>query len=247
MSWDPDQYERFKAERRQPFLDLLALVERRPGMRVLDLGCGTGELTRELHETLRARETTGIDNSADMLAKARAGAGLHFERAGIETYVPQHPVDLIFSNAALHWVGDHHALLRRLVSFLAPDGQIAIQMPANDDHPSHATAAEVARDFGIEPRHDPLLPADEYARVLYSLGVKRPNVRMQVYGHELESAANVIEWVKGALLTGYEKRLGPRYPDFLSRYAATLLPRLGSARPFFYTYKRVLIFGQNGV
>jgi trans-aconitate 2-methyltransferase len=147
----------------------------------------------------------------------------------------------------LRYAAAYRTLLARLASFLAPNGQIAIQMPANDEHPSHATAAEVAQDFGVEPRHDPLLPIDEYARVLYALGFKRPNVRMQIYGHELESAAAVIEWVKGTLLTDYEKRLGPRYPEFLSRYKAALLPRLGDARPFFYTYKRVLIFGQNRV
>ena len=262
MTWNPGQYERFKAERRQPVVALLALVDRRPGMRVLDLGCGTGELTRELHETLGARETIGIDSSEEMLAKAKPTHGLRFERADIATFPSPCPLpasgervpqagegrfDLIFSNAALQWVRDHRALLPRLVSFLAPDGQIAIQMPANDDHPSHATAAEVAREFGVEPRHDPLLPIDDYARALYSLGLKRQNVRVQVYGHELESAASVIEWVKGTLLTDYEKRLGARYPDFLSRYTKTLLPRLGDARPFFYTYKRLLIFGQNRV
>ncbi len=249
MSWNPDQYERFKAERKQPFTDLLALVERRPHMRVLDLGCGTGELTRELHDTLGADETVGVDNSDTMLAKARAfsGNGIRFERADIESFADERPFDLIFSNAALQWVHDHPALLKRLTSFVAPKGQIAIQMPANDDHPSHATAAEVARAFGVEPRHDPILPIDEYARQLYALGFKRRNVRMQVYGHELESAASVIEWVKGTLLTDYEKRLGNRFPEFLAQYSATLLPRLGNARPFFYTYKRVLILGKDRV
>ena len=247
MSWNPDQYERFKAERKQPFVDLLALVEHRPNMRVLDLGCGTGELTRELHETLGARATVGVDNSEAMLVKAKAFASdeVRFERADIETFPSPRPFDLIFSNAALHWVRDHHALLNRLAGFLAPNGQIAIQMPANDDHPSHATAAEVARSFGIEPRHDPLLPIDEYARILYALGFRHPNVRMQTYGHELESAESVIEWVKGTLLTDYEKRLGSRYPQFLSAYSKALLPRLGNSRPFFYTYKRVLILGKD--
>ncbi len=250
MSWNPDQYERFKAERKQPFVDLLALVEHRPNMRVLDLGCGTGELTRELHETLGARATVGVDNSEAMLAKACSGglkpaSTLEFRLGDIESFTADQPFDLIFSNAALHWVRDHHALLKRLAGFLARNGQIAIQMPANDDHPSHATAAEVARSFGIDPRHDPLLPIDEYARVLYALGFRHPNVRMQTYGHELESAESVIEWVKGTLLTDYEKRLGSRYPQFLSEYSKTLLPRLGNSRPFFYTYKRVLIFGKD--
>jgi trans-aconitate 2-methyltransferase len=244
VSWSPDQYERFKTERKQPFLDLVALVEKRPHMRIVDLGCGTGELTRELHEHLGAEESIGIDSSETMLLKSSAFGGtmLRFERGDIEAFVADRPFDLMFSNAALQWVPDHHALLRRLASFLAPRGQIAIQMPANHDHPSHATAAEVARSFGIEPRHDPLLAIDEYARLLYSIGFKRQHVRMQIYGHELESTSSVVEWVKGTLLTDYERRLGDRYSEFLLRYSALLLERLGERRPYFYTYKRVLMW-----
>src|ERR1700690_2711917 len=110
--WDPAQYERFKAERSRPFFDLLALVRPRPGMRVVDLGCGTGELTSELHTKLGARETVGIDSSETMLAKASAFAapGLRFERGEIEGWQPDAPFDLIFSNAALHWVEGQRAL-----------------------------------------------------------------------------------------------------------------------------------------
>ena len=243
--WNPEQYERFKAERKQPFIDLMALIEHRPHMRVVDLGCGTGELTRELHEHLRAEETMGIDNSETMLLKSQAfgGEALRFEPGDIEAFVADRPFDLIFSNAALHWVPDHPSLLHRLASFLAPHGQIAIQMPANDDHPSHVTAAEVARNFGIDPKPIPMLAVDEYASLLHHIGFKRQNVRMQVYGHELESAASVIEWVKGTLLTDYEKRLGARYPEFLAGYSRLLLERLGGARPYYYTYKRLLLWG----
>jgi trans-aconitate 2-methyltransferase len=242
--WNPDQYERFKQERKQPFLDLLALIERPPSMRVADLGCGTGELTRELHDSAGAVETTGIDNSEAMLARSAefAGDGVRFERSDIGAFAPDTQFDLIFSNAALQWIPDHVTLLTRLASFLAPGGQIAIQMPANDSHPSHATAAEVARTFGVEPRHDPILAVDEYARLLHSLGFERQNVRMQVYGHLLDSTASVIEWVKGTLLTEYETRLAARYPQFLDAYSKLLLERLGDQRPYFYTYKRILIW-----
>src|SRR5688572_31302350 len=107
--WSPDQYTRFAAERKQPFLDLAALVEPRPNMRVVDLGCGTGELTRELHEVLGARETLGIDSSAAMLAKAKPADGVRFEQSTVEEFEGG-PFDLIFSNAALHWVADHEPL-----------------------------------------------------------------------------------------------------------------------------------------
>lgn len=244
MSWNPEQYERFKAERKQPFLDLLSLVEHHPRMRVVDLGCGTGELTRELHEHVRADETIGIDSSETMLLKSNAFGGemLHFVRGDIEAFVADRPFDLIFSNAALQWVPHHHALLRRLASFLTTHGQLAIQMPANDTHPSHSVAAEVAEDLGVAQRHDPMLPAEEYATVLHAAGFRRQHVRMQVYGHELESTRAVIEWVKGTLLTDYEKRLGDRYPKFLEEYSRRLLAKIGDHTPYFFTYRRVLMW-----
>ena len=80
--WNPEQYERYRDERSQPFFDLMALVEARPAMRVVDLGCGTGELTQALHNTLKASETLGLDSSAAMLAKSErlASSDLHFEQ-----------------------------------------------------------------------------------------------------------------------------------------------------------------------
>ena len=116
--WNPEQYERFKAERAQPFRDLLSLVEHGSRMRVVDLGCGTGELTRELHEHLHAAETIGVDNSETMLLKSKAFGGemLRFERGDIEAFVADRPFDLVFSNAALHWVPNHATLFARLSS-----------------------------------------------------------------------------------------------------------------------------------
>jgi trans-aconitate 2-methyltransferase len=244
--WSPDQYERFRAERQQPFHDLLALIEKRPRMRIVDLGCGTGELTRTLHATLEARETVGIDNSETMLLKAGSFGGemLHFEKNSIEAFVTDEPYDLIFSNAALHWVPDHERLFVRLTNFLATDGQLAIQMPANDSHPSHAIAARLAPQFGGDPRPDFVLPPERYAELLQRLGYERQHVRLQVYGHRLPSTADVVEWVRGALLTHYESSMPPqRFEQFLAAYREQILTELGDERPYFYTYKRVLIWG----
>ncbi|HEX7830112.1 MAG TPA: methyltransferase domain-containing protein [Thermoanaerobaculia bacterium] len=244
--WSPEQYEKFSQERQQPFHDLAALVEKRPRMRIVDLGCGTGELTRELHVSLDARETVGIDNSETMLLKAGSFGGemLHFEKNSIEAFVTDEPYDLIFSNAALHWVPDHERLLVRLTNFLSNDGQLAIQMPANDDHPSHIVAARVAQQFGVEPRPDYVLPPERYAQLLHHLGYKRQHVRLQVYGHVLPSTHDVVEWVRGALLTHYEAAMtAEKYAEFLAAYRAELLSVLGEERPFFYTYKRVLMWG----
>src|SRR5256885_4185212 len=191
-TWDPAQYERFRDERARPFLDLLALVRPRPGMHVVDLGCGTGELTARLHHELAAGETLGIDRSEAMLARARPRAedGLRFEAGDIAALAARAAWDLVFSNAALHWGDDHRALFARLTAALPPGGQLALQMPANFDHPSHVVAAQVA---GEEPFRDALgahartgpavLPPAEYALLLQPLGYAEQHVRPHVYRH----------------------------------------------------------------
>jgi len=250
-AWDPQQYERFARERREPFFDLLRLVRPRPAMRVVDLGCGTGELTAWLHRDLHARETVGIDSSAAMLERsaAFAGPGIRFERQDIRDFQEPGAFDLIFSNAALHWVPDHAALLRRLTESLAPAGQLAVQVPAMADDPSQVTAVEVAGEEpflqalqGFRARSHTLTP-DAYAVLLDQLGFAHQHVRLQVYLHHLRSREEVVEWVKGSLLTDYRSRLTPElYTRFLQRYRERLQPRLPDVRPFLFPFKRILFW-----
>jgi len=251
--WNPAQYERFKDERSRPFFDLVALVQPQPSMRVVDLGCGTGELTREMHRRLGAAETLGIDSSPAMLAKAAAfaGDGLRFERCDIADLADPPAFDLVFSNAALQWLPDHERLFARIAALVRPGGQIAVQMPMNHDYPSHTTAAEVAREpefaaaLGGHERKSPMLAPETYAELLHRLGLREQHVRMQVYAHELASRDEVVQWVRGTLLTDYEKRLAPAvFARFLARYREALLPRLADERPFFYPFKRVLMWGR---
>jgi trans-aconitate 2-methyltransferase len=253
--WNPSQYEQFRDERSQPFFDLLALVRPRPGMSVVDLGCGTGELTRHLHEQLQARATLGVDSSETMLARAAAVAseGLTFRRQDLTTLTPDERYDLVFSNAALQWAPGHVALLARLTALVAGGGQLAFQVPANDDHPAHAVAAEVASEapfraaLGGWSRPLTVLPPEVYARLLHGLGYREQHVRLQVYGHAIDQRVGVVEWVKGTLLTGYQRRLPAEMFDaFLARYRERLLPRLEDTRPYFLTYKRILVWGIRG-
>ncbi|MBI5948682.1 MAG: methyltransferase domain-containing protein [Chloroflexi bacterium] len=251
--WNPDQYHKFRNERSQPFFDLLALVQPIPGGRAVDLGCGTGELTKLLHEHTGARSTTGVDNSETMLERTAgfAGKGLRFKLGTILRFAPRSPLDLVFSNAALQWVPDHERLFDRLAAGLGEGGQLAVQMPANHDHPSHITAFALA---GEEPffsemqgyrRQWPVMPPEWYAERLDRLGFREQSVRLQVYGHHLGSRDDVIEWVKGTLLTDYQQRMAPPvYEQFLARYREALLPQLADARPYFYGFKRILIWGR---
>jgi len=252
-TWNPAQYERFRTEREQPFHDLVALITRRPAGRVVDLGCGTGVLTAMLHHQLGAAATLGVDSSAAMLDRARPleAPGLSFVPGDIATWGPDSPFDLVFSNAALQWVADHRSLFARLTAMLAPGGELAVQVPANFDHVSHTLAAEIAREEPFAAamhgyaRTFSVLPPEEYASLLHGLGFVAQSVRLQVYGHVLESPDAVVEWVRGTLLTDYESRLpGPLYQAFVARYRERLHAALGDQRPYFYPFKRILLWGR---
>jgi trans-aconitate 2-methyltransferase len=256
MAWNPSQYERFQNERTQPFFDLLALVERKLDMKVVDLGCGTGELTRTLHERLAARETLGVDSSPNMLERAKAfvTTELTFRQAEIEALSWGDGYDLVFSNAALHWVPDNSAVLTHIARVLAPRGQVAVQVPANDDHPSHRLAGEVGQEepfratLGGYHREGYILAPERYAALLDALGFDRQHVRLQVYTHQLPSREDVIEWVKGTTLLAYQKRMtDDLFKLFLTRYRERLFEELPDHRPFFYTFKRILLWGQRKV
>ena len=254
-TWNPAQYDRFQREREQPFFDLLAMIRPVPDMRVVDLGCGTGKLTRTLHERLHARETIGIDRSARMLAPIERDvlpAGLRFDVAAIESFPGDlGAFDLVYSNAAFHWVEDHPSLVARLAGALTRGGQLAFQVPAQHDTPAHLVAEALT---GVEPfrgalggwrRPQPVLPPDEYARLLYRVGFPDPAVRLIVYPHVLPGPEDVVEWFKGTLLTEYERRLpADLFARFVEEYRARLLPQLDAARPFFFPFKRILCWGQ---
>lgn len=250
--WSPEHYERFRAEREQPFWDLLALIDAQPGGRVVDLGCGTGALTRELHLALGASETIGVDSSRSMLQRAAEldEPGLRFIDGDIASWAPSQPCDVVFSNAALQWLDDHERLFRGLVTFVAPGGVLAVQVPANYDHPSHTIAAAVALEepfasaTGGYRRVPSVLVPEAYAQMLYDLGLRSLHVRLQVYCHELESTADLIEWTRGTLLTDYR----PRMPEamfevYVRRCRERLLERLGDRAPYLFAFKRILMRG----
>lgn len=252
-TWSPDQYARFRDERKQPFYDLMAMVRPQPGMRVVDLGCGPGELTRELHDSLGAGETLGVDSSDAMLSRSgpHAGAGVRFEKGDIRAFAPTRPYDLVFSNAALQWIEDHPTLLRQITSAVAEGGQLAVQVPDNWDHISHTSAAELAdqspfRDvLGGYTRPTHVLRPERYAELLDELGYGEQSVQLRVYPHRLPARDAVIEWVKGSLLTEFQRRLPPDlFDEFLTRYRALLLPRLSNRQPFFYGFKRILFWAR---
>lgn len=255
--WDPRQYDRFKAERSQPFFDLVDLLRPRPAPRVVDLGCGTGELTAALVARLGATEVLGLDNAETMLAEARGRAGgtLRFDHADIATFHEPGAWDVLLSNAALQWLPDHAAVLARWVASLRPGGQLAVQVPANAYMPSHLVADELAHTepylsaFEGAPPPDPVaehvLQPEQYAQILFDLGCERQHVRLQVYPHVLANTRDIVQWVRGTTLTRFQKRLpADVFERFVADYEAELLARIGERSPCFFPFRRILFWGR---
>lgn len=254
--WDPQQYLRFREQRAQPFYDLAAMVERRETMRIVDLGCGPGELTAWLHRELGAASTLGVDLSEEMLAEAaaHAGDGVSFERAHITEFATEHAgarFDLVYSNAALQWVDDHEDLLPRLRAMLAPGGQIAIQIP------SRATTS-VGPILGSIVAREPYASAlsgfqrstatqspDWYATAFYRMGADEQRVELRVYGHVLPTPLDVVEWFKGSALTTYRSLLpGDLYDRLVADYEREVMDVCRDEVPYFLPFNRILMWAR---
>jgi trans-aconitate 2-methyltransferase len=205
-TWDPTQYLRFAGERLRPALDLLAQVPLDAPARVVDFGCGAGNVTAILKQRYPAADVSGIDGSAEMLEKARtATPDCRFEQADFFQWQPRVAVDLIYSNAALQWVGRHAVLFPRLLSFVAPRGVLAVQMPMMHDTPLRRLPLEIAKSGpwaerlkGVASAPDILTPAAYWD--LLRPHVASLDVWQTTYMHALSGEHAVAEWASGSSL-----------------------------------------------
>lgn len=234
MAWDPNQYLKFAGHRLRPALDLLARVDLDDPREVYDLGAGAGNVTRVIGERWPNARITGVDESEAMLDKARAAApAIAWQRADLATWSAPRPADLIYSNAALHWLDRHERVFPRLVDSLAPGGVLAVQMPRNFDAPSHTLITETVRSGPWRAALEPMLRTRPVQDPAFYFDLLAPrtaalDIWESEYLQVLEGEHPVKEWVKGtwlaplldavpepqrsALETQYAERVARAYP-----------------------------------
>jgi trans-aconitate 2-methyltransferase len=240
--WDPAQYLRFSDERLRPALDLIARIQH-PGLphRVVDLGCGAGNALPILAARFPEAEVTGVDGSAAMLARA-AEAGFRVEQADIAAWAPAAPVDVIFSNAALHWLTGHETLFPRLLGCLAPGGVLAVQMPAMDAAPFRVLQYEVAAREG-QPWTErlrgvrsapPILAAEAYYDLLAGRTAAL-DLWLTEYIHVLRGPDPIVQWALGSSLRPFLDALGDggRAAEATDARAAFLAAYAEAVRPHY--------------
>lgn len=245
MPWNPEQYHKFQSERSAPFYDLLKLVLVRPNLKAVDLGCGTGELTRVLADSLPESNVTGLDSSAQMLEKAASykSSNLKFEQGDLSQLTGSW--DLIFSNAAIQWSEDHEKLIPQLFSKLNTGGQICVQIPSNHNHISHMLIRETAKEEPFKTilnsfeRIAPVLTIDQYAKIFFEQNVKDILVFEKIYPHVLENSDAVVEWISGTALVPYFERLGEHKAEFVDVLRNKMKKALPES-PLLYPFRRIL-------
>lgn len=250
MEWNPDIYNKFKSERFEPFNDLVGQIQIRPDMAVVDLGCGTGELTRKLTDLLPGSSVLGIDSSPEMLNDSNplVSNQVSFENRSIEEQLnTDQKWDLIFSNAAIQWVDNHEDLIPKIISKLHPGGQIAIQIP---DQPQNITN-QLLEQLAEGPlfrgalqhwkRSSPVLDIDAYAHLLFANRGKSIRVFKKIYPIVVQDSEAIFDWVSGTALLPYLSNLSEiKQVDFMEAYKSLLRIEF-SESPAFYPFKRILM------
>ncbi|MBB5660902.1 methyltransferase domain-containing protein [Brevundimonas halotolerans] len=237
VQWDPDTYARFEAERDRAALDLLVRLpdDLDPGV-IWDLGCGDGHHASLLKRRYPRAEVHGLDRSADMLAGAGARDDtVHWHQGDIAAWAPELPVDLIFANAALQWVGDHGALFPALAGQLAPRGVLAVQMPMAFETRHHTLMRQVATEgpwagaLQDVPTIAPLLSAGAYYDRLAGR-CDDIDIWSTTYLHALTGEDAVLNWMSGTALRPYLTALAGT-PELQAGYLEALGEALSRAFP----------------
>jgi len=243
MAWDPKVYLDFEDERTRPAVELLARVAHKNPAHVIDLGCGPGNSTALLARRWSKAKLEGLDSSEAMLDQARrSGIQATWHSGDIPSWSPTLRYDVIFANAALHWLSDQDELMRRLMSYLAPGGVLAFQVPVNFNEPSHKLMRDVAGEGPWaaklkDVRNIVLGSAEGYYEVLEPLA-SHLDIWQTTYLQVLSGEDAVLRWVSGtglrpfvnalegaereAYIAEYSKRLNQAYPMRAS--GKTLLP-----------------------
>lgn len=238
MTWNPQLYLRFGDERSQPFFDLLHRLPALDGpvRRVVDLGCGPGNLTATLADRFPAADVLGVDASAEMIAAAAAHQGprLRFARGDAVGFVAERPVDVLVSNATLQWIDGHVEQLAHWLAQVRPGGVFAFQVPGNFSSPSHRSFAELVRSPRWRDRIDPAVldrprsvEPEVYLERLLACGAAA-QVWETTYLHLLTGPDPVLHWIRA---TALRPVLAALDPADVEPFEAELAARLTQAYP----------------
>jgi trans-aconitate 2-methyltransferase len=247
-TWDDGQYLKFADQRTRAAHELLARIPPLEAERVVDLGCGPGNSTTLLLERFRSARVIGVDNSAQMLTRARKDfPTVEWVEADLQTFRCDAPIDVLFANAVLQWLPDHATVLPALFEQLREGGVLALQMPRNFEEPSHRLMRETSGPFAEKMQslrtRSPVETPAYYYDLLAPLA-QSVDIWQTTYEHVMPDVTSILEWVKGTGLRPYLEALTDAERSvYLEAYAAALdsaYPRRTDGKRLF-TFPRLFI------
>jgi len=212
--WNPNLYLKFEKERTQPAKDLISRIEKDGPVRIIDIGCGPGNSTRELKKKWPKAEIIGIDNSPNMIKMAKenlpelewivADAGANLSHLG--------KFDIVFSNAAIQWIPNHEKLIPNLFYMLNENGILAMQIPNVTDM-SINKAVNTARkdnkwDIYLNSVTDKMFydSPQGYYDILCRLSSEIYLWETHYY-HVMEGHQSIIDWYRSTGMKPYRDKL----------------------------------------
>ncbi|MBG6184494.1 trans-aconitate 2-methyltransferase [Arthrobacter sp. CAN_A214] len=255
MTWNPAKYAQYADHRGRPFFDLVSRIDHPAPRRVVDLGCGPGELTAALAVRWPDAEVVGIDSSTAMIEAARVAPGmpgnLRFETGDLRDWTPGLDDDVVVTNAALQWVPEHRECLSAWATAMPTGSWLALQVPGNFGAPSHVLMREHAATPAWRPLLDGVLQHDDavgepqdYLQLLNAAGLS-VDAWETTYLQVLQGEDPVLEWVRGTGLRPVLDALSPgKAAEFEEGYAALLrraYPRSDAGTVF--PFRRIFAVG----
>lgn len=255
VTWDPKKYVQFGDFRNRPFFDLTGRVLADQPEKVVDLGCGPGNLTATLATRWSDAKVVGLDSSAEMITAAQAGANaenLSFQVSDAALWMPESDVDVVVTNAVLQWIPGHRELLPRWLAALKPGAWFAMQVPGNFGAQSHLLMREVAESAQWRTKLDGVLRHDDavgepsdYLEIFLAAGM-RADAWETTYQQVLAGPQPVLEWVRGTGLRPVLNALDPKDAALFEEEYSARLDKAYPRREFgtVFPFRRIFVVGQ---
>jgi trans-aconitate 2-methyltransferase len=215
-AWDAARYQDQHSFVWRYGANLLELLNPQPGERILDLGCGTGQLAAEIARA--GAHVVGLDNSADMLASARKNfPHLTFVLADAASFDYPEPFDAVFSNAALHWVKNAEGSVSSIARALRPGGRFIAEFGGR----GNIALVQAALRAVLGPSADEQSPwyypsIGEYAPILERHGLELRNASLFDRPTQLEGENGMDHWLRMFTQT-YLRQFSPERADEIVR------------------------------
>lgn len=198
-AWDAELYEARHAFVWKFGEGVLDLLDPKPGEQVLDLGCGTGQLTQQIAE--RGAKVVGLDASPEMIGQARQNyPHLRFVLGDAAKMNFQSQFDAVFSNAALHWMVDANAVASAISRALRPGGRLAAELGGrgNIHHIEEAIALVLhKRGLELEDYRRTFFPSiGEYASILEANHLEVRSAILFERPTMLEGESGMANWLR---------------------------------------------------